>query len=267
VAVLVRTGSGFASDRSQRHKLIAALGYGLSALSKLGFLAAGAAWSPLVAVIVGDRLGKGIRTAPRDALISLSSARERLGTSFGGGIADLSARQRVGVDARRRIQVTETRNRLCPDEMRQEQLADRGVAPGQPAQHLDDRGRRKPRSAVLGRDRDAQQPCVRDQLELGSQGGACALAFGAAVCERVATASAAANASGDDANRGAVVVISRVMPRDATGGRTPRTELRPPRMFLMGFARVRRHIRRSEGLSERAGSLESFVRSTTRSTT
>jgi len=83
VAVLVRTGSGFLSDRSRRHKLIAALGYGLSAVSKLGFLVAGAAWSPLVAVIVGDRLGKGIRTAPRDALISLSSAPERLGTSFG----------------------------------------------------------------------------------------------------------------------------------------------------------------------------------------
>ena len=83
VAVLVRTGGGFISDRSRRHKLIAGIGYGMSAVSKLGFLAVGAAWTPLVAVIVGDRLGKGLRTAPRDALISLSSAPERLGTSFG----------------------------------------------------------------------------------------------------------------------------------------------------------------------------------------
>lgn len=83
VAALVAVGSGVVSDRSRRYKLVAACGYGLSALSKLGFLIAGAAWPPLVAVLVGDRIGKGIRTAPRDALISLSSDTGRLGTSFG----------------------------------------------------------------------------------------------------------------------------------------------------------------------------------------
>ena len=41
------------------------------------------AWAPLVGFLYVDRLGKGIRTAPRDALISLSSARARLAESFG----------------------------------------------------------------------------------------------------------------------------------------------------------------------------------------
>ena len=82
-AAVVRTASGFMADRWRRYKQVAAVGYGLSAVSKLGFLTVGPAFSPLVAIIVGDRLGKGIRTAPRDALISLSAAPGELGTSFG----------------------------------------------------------------------------------------------------------------------------------------------------------------------------------------
>jgi hypothetical protein len=83
VAAVVRTGSGVISDRLRRPKAVAAFGYGLSALSKLGFLVAGARWPPLLAVVAGDRLGKGIRTAPRDTLIALSAAPGQLGTSFG----------------------------------------------------------------------------------------------------------------------------------------------------------------------------------------
>jgi MFS family permease len=83
VAAIARLLSGVAADRSRRYKLVAAIGYGLSAISKLGLLAAGAAWGPLAAAISADRLGKGIRTAPRDALISLATARAHLATSFG----------------------------------------------------------------------------------------------------------------------------------------------------------------------------------------
>ena len=83
VAAVARTASGFIADTSRRYKLVAASGYGLSAVSKLGFLTVGTAFSPLVAIIVGDRLGKGIRTAPRDALISLSGAPDELATAFG----------------------------------------------------------------------------------------------------------------------------------------------------------------------------------------
>jgi MFS family permease len=76
---LVRVASGFVGDRFRRHKEVAAVGYGLSAVCKLGFLAVGGAVGALSAVIVLDRTGKGIRTAPRDALISLSTPREQLG--------------------------------------------------------------------------------------------------------------------------------------------------------------------------------------------
>jgi MFS family permease len=83
VGALVRVGSGFVSDAGQRHKQVAVIGYGLSAACRAGLLVVGPAWSNLVAVLMLDRIGKGIRTAPRDALITLSSNRERLGEAFG----------------------------------------------------------------------------------------------------------------------------------------------------------------------------------------
>ena len=82
-SALVRIASGLVGDRWQRHKEVAVLGYGLSAICKPAFLLVGAAWGGLVAVILVDRTGKGIRTAPRDALISLSTPREELATAFG----------------------------------------------------------------------------------------------------------------------------------------------------------------------------------------
>jgi MFS family permease len=82
-AALVRLGGGFAADRWQRHKEVAAFGYGLSAVCKLALLAVGSAWTALTAVVLLDRSGKGIRTAPRDALISLNAPRPQLGAAFG----------------------------------------------------------------------------------------------------------------------------------------------------------------------------------------
>jgi MFS family permease len=80
---LVRLGGGYVADRSRRYKEVAAFGYALSAISKPAFLLAGNAFSALTAIILVDRSGKGIRTAPRDALISLSAPREGLATAFG----------------------------------------------------------------------------------------------------------------------------------------------------------------------------------------
>jgi MFS family permease len=80
---IVRLASGFAGDRWQRHKEVAATGYGLSALCKLGLLSVGTAVTAIGAVVLLDRTGKGIRTAPRDAMISLSTPKEQLGTAFG----------------------------------------------------------------------------------------------------------------------------------------------------------------------------------------
>jgi MFS family permease len=82
-AALVRVASGILADRWSRYKELAAAGYGLSALCRIALLAVGGTVGGLSASIVVDRVGKGIRTAPRDALISLSSARDRLGTAFG----------------------------------------------------------------------------------------------------------------------------------------------------------------------------------------
>lgn len=82
-AAMARLVGGFMADRWQRHKQVAAAGYGLSAVCKLGWLAAGSSWPALSAVTALDRVGKGIRTAPRDALISLASEPQRVGLAFG----------------------------------------------------------------------------------------------------------------------------------------------------------------------------------------
>ena len=82
-SALVRLVSGFTADRSRRHKEVATVGYGLSAVCKLGLVLAGGAFSAIGALVLLDRTGKGIRTAPRDAMISLSSSPATLGTAFG----------------------------------------------------------------------------------------------------------------------------------------------------------------------------------------
>ena len=82
-AALVQVIGGFSADRWRRHKEVAGLGYGLSALGKVALVAAGNTAGGVGAIVAVDRIGKGIRTAPRDALISLSSPKESLATSFG----------------------------------------------------------------------------------------------------------------------------------------------------------------------------------------
>jgi MFS family permease len=82
-SAFVRLGSGFLGDRLGRHKLIASVGYGLSTVCKLALAVIGGAWTGLSAVILLDRTGKGIRTAPRDAMISLTAPKRELGLAFG----------------------------------------------------------------------------------------------------------------------------------------------------------------------------------------
>jgi MFS family permease len=83
VTALARLASGVVADRWRRYKLVATLGYVLSAICKLGLLATGSAWTAVAAILSADRLGKGIRTAPRDALISLATQPQDLGSAFG----------------------------------------------------------------------------------------------------------------------------------------------------------------------------------------
>jgi MFS family permease len=82
-AALINLAAGYVGDRLRRHKIVAATGYGLSALCKLGLAAIGGAWAGLSALILLDRTGKGIRTAPRDAMISLTAPKKELGFAFG----------------------------------------------------------------------------------------------------------------------------------------------------------------------------------------
>lgn len=82
-AAVVQVAGGFLSDRTQKHKEVATVGYGLSALTKIGLVVAGTSVGGVGALIAADRIGKGIRTAPRDALISLSSTKAGLATAFG----------------------------------------------------------------------------------------------------------------------------------------------------------------------------------------
>uniref|UniRef100_UPI00389920BA MFS transporter n=1 Tax=Micromonospora tarensis TaxID=2806100 RepID=UPI00389920BA len=80
---LLRVVGGFVADRFRRRKLVAGVGYTLSAVAKLGLLLAGRSVPAIGAVIAVDRLGKGVRSAPRDALITLSTPPEALGRAFG----------------------------------------------------------------------------------------------------------------------------------------------------------------------------------------
>ncbi|KUJ67331.1 MFS transporter [Streptomyces albus subsp. albus] len=80
---LLRLAGGYLADRTRRRKAVAGAGYGISAAAKLGLLAAGASVPALGAVIVADRAGKGLRSAPRDALITLSTPEPMLGRAFG----------------------------------------------------------------------------------------------------------------------------------------------------------------------------------------
>lgn len=83
VTALLRLASGVAADRFRRHKEVAAFGYAVSAASRLALAAASGTGSLVVAAVAVDRVGKGVRTAPRDALISLSTPAQHRGTAFG----------------------------------------------------------------------------------------------------------------------------------------------------------------------------------------
>ncbi len=82
-ASLAKLASGWFTDRSGWYKGLAASGYTASLLSRLGLLLAGPSAAMLAPLVALDRIGKGIRTAPRDAIISLSVSRGALAAAFG----------------------------------------------------------------------------------------------------------------------------------------------------------------------------------------
>jgi MFS family permease len=81
-ASIVKIFSGALSDRWGKRKSLALLGYGLAALSKPLFPLAGSAAMVFVARFI-DRIGKGIRGAPRDALVADYTSPEQRGAAYG----------------------------------------------------------------------------------------------------------------------------------------------------------------------------------------
>lgn len=81
-ASLLRLVSGYWSDRSGRRKPLTLLGYSLGAISK-PLMALAYAWPFVLLLRFVDRFGKGLRTAPRDALIAETTPKELRGRAFG----------------------------------------------------------------------------------------------------------------------------------------------------------------------------------------
>lgn len=81
-ASLLKLFSGWLSDRLRARKWLAVAGYGLSALAKPFFLIANS-WGTVLGARWADRVGKGIRTAPRDALLADSVNEHQRGLAFG----------------------------------------------------------------------------------------------------------------------------------------------------------------------------------------
>ncbi len=81
-ASILKVFSGWLSDRLGQRKWLAVAGYGLSALAKPFFYFV-ASWGAVAGARWVDRVGKGIRTAPRDALVADSIDERRRGLAFG----------------------------------------------------------------------------------------------------------------------------------------------------------------------------------------
>lgn len=82
VSALVRIAGGWGADRSGRPKWVAFLGYATSCVARVGLLVATGAGA-VAAVVALDRVGKGLRTGPRDAMISAAAPPESVGLAFG----------------------------------------------------------------------------------------------------------------------------------------------------------------------------------------
>jgi len=79
---ILRVFSGILSDRFRRRKPLILAGYTISNLLK-PWLSVARTWADAIAIRVGDRVGKGVRTAPRDALLSESVSGKVVGKAFG----------------------------------------------------------------------------------------------------------------------------------------------------------------------------------------
>lgn len=82
VAALFKVGSGYFADKTKKYKSLIFAGYLFSALAKLGYPLANQ-WQQVLAVRPIERIGKGVRDAPRDAVLSESLPLGQRGKGFG----------------------------------------------------------------------------------------------------------------------------------------------------------------------------------------
>lgn len=81
-ASLFKAAGGWVSDRLRVRRSLVVAGYALSALAK-PLMAAASAWPAVLAIRFQDRVGKGVRTAPRDALVADVTPENERGRAFG----------------------------------------------------------------------------------------------------------------------------------------------------------------------------------------
>lgn len=81
-ASILKVFSGWLSDKMGKRKLLMGIGYGVSVLSR-PIMATSASWGEVLTARFVDRFGKGVRTAPRDAIIADSVENNNLGKAFG----------------------------------------------------------------------------------------------------------------------------------------------------------------------------------------
>lgn len=82
IASLLKVFSGYVGDMYRNKKRLTFIGYSASVVYKV-LLLLSSSWAGVLLARVIDRTGKGIRTAPRDALVAQSSEKKKLGSSFG----------------------------------------------------------------------------------------------------------------------------------------------------------------------------------------
>jgi len=82
IASLLEIFSGYISDKTGKRKQLVVLGYGISSFVKLG-IALSTQWWHVLIMRAAERVGKGIRTSPRDAIIASSASANARGKAYG----------------------------------------------------------------------------------------------------------------------------------------------------------------------------------------
>ncbi|MCE5222683.1 MFS transporter [bacterium] len=82
LASLLKVFSGYYTDRFHRKKRVAFIGYAAGVIYKLTLIIAGS-WVGILGARMIDRIGKGIRTAPRDVMVCESADKDNMGRAFG----------------------------------------------------------------------------------------------------------------------------------------------------------------------------------------